>query len=681
MKKAYLPFIIISLLSVMTYGQDTISENDQFINKFELASDYTDDGDYHRAIAIYSGLLEEQPDNYNLNFKMGYCLLNTVLRKSEAVKYLEKASNGVQFNYNQYSSIETNAPVETWYYLAQSYHLDYEFEKALNILNSLKDTINDDPGFINRIELQITYAKNAKEIVKTPINMVISNLGKNINSIYDEHSPVVSADETILIFTSKRESNIGKRMMDDGQYFEDIYASYKIDGEWIEAQNISDNINTPAHEASIGISVDANTIFIYRDDEGDGNIYFSEKDGLDWTVPKKLGSTINTRFRETHASLSADGQQLYFTSDRKGGYGGMDIYVVKKLPNGEWSKAQNLRPTINTAYDEEGPFIHYDGVTMFFSSQGHKSMGGFDIFSSFIDENENWSNPKNIGYPINTTDDDVFYWVTPDGRRAYYASHQSKSIGNNDIFIINLPESHVRNLTVLTGIAADIKGGILKNAEISVFDKNTGELVGTYMPDKITGEYLIILPKGKEYDISVAAEGYEESFENLSVPKESSFEETQEVISLEKVTLPKDYIINKNILFNFDKSQTTKQQNIPLQEVLTILITFLSDNPEAVIEIGSHTDSKGSEEYNQFLSEKRAGYVKSILLKNNISDKSLIIRGYGENYPIAINSLSDGSDCIEGRKFNRRVTFKLIHSGKDKITFHPVGVPDKFSIK
>lgn len=671
-----------ALFTIATFAQENYLSSEKFVAGFELATDLIDDGNFHAAIIILDSLNKEHPGNFNISFKLGFCLLNTSLRKVEAIDYLEHAVKGAKDDYNPYFASETGAPYETWFYLGKAYHVNYQFDQAINVLNQLKGLLNkeDDERFYAQINREIETCENAKELVKTPINMVVTNLGKQINSEYAEHSPVVSGDETILIFTSKRKENIGGRQTDDGQYFEDIYASYKINGEWIEAVNISDNINTPGHEASIGLSVDGRTLFIYRDDEGDGNIYMSQQDGLDWTVPEKLGSQINTSDRETHASLSADGEQLYFTSDRKGGYGGLDIYVVKKLPNGEWGKPQNLGPTINTAYNEEGPFIHYDGITLFFSSEGHNSMGGLDIFSSTLQEDLTWGEPENIGYPINTPDDDVFYWVTPDGRRAYYASYQSGSFGNTDIFIINLPESHVRNMSVLTGLAANVKGEVLTGAEISVFDKETGELVGVYKPDPETGRYLIILPKGKEYDISIQAEGYEEVFNNLEIPDEP-FEETQEVVKIETVEMPKEYIINETIFFDFDKAETNIKQTETYYEVLNIIIDYFENNPEAKIEIAGHCDSKGPEAYNQYLSEERAKFVKKYLVENNIPEENLIVKGYGESNPIAINEYTDGRDCKEGRKFNRRVDFKLISNGKDKLIFKPVGVPDELTIK
>ncbi|MCK4662182.1 MAG: PD40 domain-containing protein [Bacteroidales bacterium] len=672
-------FILINIYIINIFSQETISDENQiFRDNFILAEEHTDDGNFHQAIKVYNELLVKNPENANLMFKIGFCYLNTAMEKEKSVEYLEKAVKSVTDNYDPFDYKIHEAPREAFFYLGKAYHFNHKFDKAIEIYNDLKSMITDE-DFVKRINREIEICGYAKELVKHPINMIVANLGANVNSPYSEHSPLVSADETILIFTSKREGNTGGKRTDDGQYFEDIYATYKINNEWIEAQPISDSINTLGHEASIGISPDGRQLYIYKDDNGDGNIYYSKQEGLDWTVPVKLGTEVNTKAKETHASLSAEGDKLYFTSNRKGGYGGLDIYITRKLPDGTWGKAQNLGTKINTPYDEEGPFIHYDGITLFFSSKGHKSMGAFDIFSSTLQEDNTWTEPSNIGYPINTTDDDVFYWVTPDGRRAYYASHQQGSIGDNDIYIINLPESHVRNLTVLTGIPTSSVGDILLNAEITVTDKETGDIVGIYKPDPKSGQYMIIVPRGKVYEITINVEGYAETTEDLKVPEEP-FEESQEVIKLKPVELVQEYYINQTILFGFDKFKTPKSQTYIYEEVLDILAIYMNKNPNCVIEIGGHTDAIGSNEYNMILSEKRAGFVKNYLLNKGVKNENIVIKGYSEDIPIAINENPDGSDSPEGRKFNRRITFKIIKEGKEKLIFKPIGIPDQYSV-
>ncbi len=682
MQKKILLLSVLLLFINTTYSQSIkSSENNSFENKFYNADAYIDDGNFQKAIEIYQELLQTVPDNANLNFKIGYCYIHTAQEKNKAVQYLEKTIKNITNEYNPNSYKETKAPLEAYFYLGKAYHFNNEFKKAIDIFNELKGKLTDkDIVLIDNINHETESCQNAIELVKHPINMIVTNLGKNINTEYDEHSPVVSGDQTVLIYTSKREGNTGNKLTTDGQYFEDIYASYKIGELWAPAQQISDSINTPGHEASIGLSFDGKLLFIYKDDNGDGNIYSSKKEEVEWSTPKKLEYPINTKAKETHASLSFDGNTLYFTSNRKGGYGGLDIYRVKKLPNGKWSKSQNLGTTINTKYDEEGPYIHPDGVTLFFSSQGHKTMGGFDIFSSTINEDGTWTEPENIGYPINTTDNDVFYIPTLDGRQAYYASHQSGSIGGDDIFLIDLPESSVRNQTVITGIATTKDGKILRDAQITVTEDKTGNLIGVYSPNSQTGRYLIILPRGKKYNVTIEAPGYTSTTTDIVVPKKP-YEQTKKIVKLKPVELLKEYYVNKTVLFGFDKDKTDKKQTYIYTEVLDVLSEYLINNTNAIVEIDGFADATGPAGYNYHLSLRRANFVKDYLLNKKVQKKNLIIKGFGEDNPIAKNNNDDGSACIEGRKYNRRVEFQIIKKGKEPLIFKPIGIPDNLLIK
>lgn len=682
MPKKILLLSLILILVNATYSQTTESTKDNsFENKFYNADAYIDDGNFQKAIEIYKELLQNVPDNSNLNFKIGYCYLHTAQEKTEAIQYLNKAVKNISKEYNTNSYKETKAPLEAYFYLGKAYHYNNNFNKAIDIFNDFIEKLSEkDISLKEDVKHEIEACKNAIDLEKHPINMIVTNLGKNINSKYDEHSPVVSGDQTVLIYTSKRNDNTGNKLTTDGQYFEDIYASYKIGENWAPAQKISDSINTSGHEASIGLSFDANTLFIYKDDNGDGNIYSSNKEEIEWSIPKKLEFPINTKAKETHACLSFDGKTLYFTSDRKGGYGGLDIYRVKKLPNGQWSKAQNLGPRINTKYNEEGPYIHPDDVTLFFSSQGHKTMGGFDIFSSFLNEDGTWTEPENIGYPINTTDDDIFYIPTLDGRQAYYASHQSGSMGRDDIFIIDLPESSVRNQTVITGFAMNKSGEIIRDAQITVTEDITGSLMGVYSPNNKTGRYIIILPRGKKYNVTIEAPGYTTTTTDVVVPKKS-YEQTNEIVKLKPVELLKEYYINKTVLFGFDKHETNKKQTFIYTEVLDVLSEYLINNTNTVIEISGFADATGPAEYNYNLSIRRAIFVKTYLLNKKVNSKSLIIKGCGEDNPIAKNNYVDGSPCFEGRKYNRRVEFKIIKKGKEPLNFKSIGIPDKYLLK
>jgi outer membrane protein OmpA-like peptidoglycan-associated protein len=563
--KKFLFFLII-LFFHNSYAQ---RHSKDFDIKFLQAERLIEKGDFHSAIIIYKELLEQEPDNANLNFKMGYCYLNTVLEKDKAIKYLEKAVTDIEKNADSGNPDELAAPIEAWYFLAKAYHHNYQFEKAIEILDSLKISFpNYKKEFIENIDELVEYCKNGIELMKYPIQMQITNLGSTINTEYDEHSPVFTADESTLIFTSKRKSDIHQAKTDDGQYYEDIYISHKLpDGQWTEPIPISQNINTKNHEASIGLSPDGQELYIYKDESTflnprNGNIYVSYLKGSEWTIPEKI--SINTKYNENHASISADGQELFFTSDRPGGYGGMDIYVSKRLPNGQWGIPINLGPKINTSKDEISPFIHPDGVTLFFSSKGHNSMGGFDIFYAIRDDNNEWNKPTNLGYPINTPNDDAFYVPTPDGVRAYYASQQTGGIGRNDLYIITLPKSEEKLLTVMTGYITLGNNQIPENVVITVTDEQTGKLIGTYTPNSKTGKYLFILKSGKRYIITVETDVFLPYTEILDVSDTIAYHKIERPIFLEPINIKS---VQKDYKYHFKPNQT----ELSSEEIVTFV--------------------------------------------------------------------------------------------------------------
>jgi hypothetical protein len=535
LKKYYWALLIASLLFPLVLMSQTNEE------VYFQAEDFVEDGNFHKALELYQSLLSKAPNNANLNFKVGFCYLNTAVNKANSIPYLEFASKHISESYNPLNYQEQNAPLEVLFYLGKAYHVTYRIDDAERTFFELKGMLTDeDEAFLSRINHELASCQVARILMKSPVEMKVSNLGSQVNSAYAEHSPVISGDESLLIFTSKREGNTGNLMMDDGQYFEDIYLSSFNGSEYTRAQQISGNVNTAGHEASVGLSFDGTKLFIYRDDAGDGNLYVSNRKGAVWDAPERLPDAVNSKFRETHASMSFDQNQLFFTSDRKGGYGGLDIYRVRKLPNGNWSKAQNLGPAINTPFDEEGPYIHPDGTSLFFASRGHNSMGGFDVFVSYIDDKEQWSTPQNLGYPINTPDDNVYYVPSVDGRRAYYASYANNSIGNYDIFRIDLSESHIRNQTVIAGFARGLDGKILENAVITLTDLDDN-LFGIYTPDAESGKFLFILPRGQQFKVIFESKN-QEAFEYVIDVPEYAYDQSQQVVAFTNIvsSLTKD---------------------------------------------------------------------------------------------------------------------------------------------
>lgn len=621
MKKNLLVIIFLCFFTLFVKAQ---RHSSQFDEKFLRAEQLIEKGDFPSAIILYKELLEEDPDNANLNFKMGYCYLNTVLEKIKAIEYLEKAVKDVDINADVDNPDELAAPVETWYFLAMAYAQDYKFDRALGILDTLKRNYpNYKKDFLENIDEMVTYCKNGKELMKYPIKMQITNLGGTINSEYDEHSPVFTADEQTLIFTSKRKSEIHPAKTEDGQYYEDIYISQKLpDGQWTTPISISPNINTPRHEASIGLSPDGQELYIYIDESTilnprDGNIYVSRLLGDVWTKPIKLN--INTKYNENHASITADGQELYFTSDRPGGYGGLDIYKSKRLPNGEWGIPVNLGPTINTPKDEVSPFIHPDGVTLFFSSKGHNSMGGFDIFYSILDDSMKWATPTNLGYPINTPNDDAFYVPTPDGKRAYYASERPGGIGRKDIYLVTLPESEEKLLTVMTGYITMANGRLPENVTIRVIEEATNKEVGIYTPNSKTGKYLFILKAGKRYIISVESDIFLPYTEVIDVSDSVTYNKIERPITLNPIDINN---VQRDFYFNFKTNQTELSTEDGLQFIkIAKILNYL---PEFTARIVLPVNNNNKE-----LNE-----IRSDIITENLTDRGIsLTRIQVENKP------------------------------------------------
>lgn len=491
-------------------------------NIYADAEQYFVDENYSAALPLYLKLDSIQKGNADVNFKIGFCYLNSATYKTKAIPYLEEAIKNISDKYVGGSLKETTAPVSSYYYLAKAYHLNYEWDKAIATYEKYISALGTDSKNAKDIEdtqHDIETCKFGKELIKNPIKVIITNLGPNVNSEYPDFSPVLSLDEQTLIFTSRRKGGASEEKLPNGQYLEDIYVSKYVDGQWEKAVPIGPNINTPKHEATINLSADGQTLLIYRDQDG-GNIYVSELSGTEWSVPKILEAPVNTASWEPHACLTSDNRTLYFVSDRPGGFGGRDIYKCLRLPSGKWGAAQNLGERINTKYDEDGIFIHPDGKQIYFSSKGHQSMGGFDIFTSQInDENGNWTVPVNYGYPVNTPDDDVFFVTSVDGRRGYFSSDKEGGFGEKDIYLLEFPEFQPRDITVLIGRIINNSGGSIANNEIAIVNTANNDTIQILNANSTTGKFGANLPVGATYKTIYRMNGREFFSEVLEAPR------------------------------------------------------------------------------------------------------------------------------------------------------------------
>lgn len=641
-----------SFSSSSAFAQEDLKE----IKRLEKdANVHFDIDEYYLALSLYKKLDSIQPNNSFYNLRLGICYLQTQSRK-KSLPYLQKVTDPNLIK-NEY-----------FYYLGRALHLNHEFTSAQSQYIKFRQSLESNKSlekYCNPVELErfIKNCENAKLMVANPIpEFYIENLGEPINSPYPDFVPVVSADETELIFSSKRpDTNGGGIDPEDGQYFEDLYVSTRNDPTepWSKPVNMGPTINGPGHDASVALSADGLELFIYRNSTSKfgelfaGDIYQSEKRGGVWKEPVKMKTGINSDSWEPHASISSDEKVLYFSSNRSGGYGGLDIYRVRRLPNGDWALPENLGPSINTPFDEDAPFIHPDANnnTLYFSSKGHNSMGGYDVFrTSYSPLTNEWTSPENIGYPINSADDDIYFVWSADGTRAYFSSVRDDSYGDLDIYIVNLPE---KSSSVML-----VKGRILDDetdepipAVITVRDNETSEIVGIYNPDITNGSYKILLPLGKNYGLSIDAENYLFYSENINIPNDLIYTQVIKDIRLSHIIVGKQSIL-RNVFFDFNKAILRKESEPELDKVYQLL----KDNPKLIVEIGGHTDNIGSEEANKKISADRAKSVVAYLTSKGIDSTRMFPFGYGFDFPLVENV--DES----ARQLNRRTELIILDS-------------------
>jgi len=531
MKKNILYFF---LLIILPTTLKATTYRDDFKVIYEEAEQYLLDENYSSALPLYLRLDSMKKGSADINFKIGFCYLNSSTYKTKSIPYLEEATKDITSNYSESKIKVTSAPISAFYYLAKAYHLNYEWDKAIATYQKYIELLGTDSKNAKDVEdtqHDIETCNFGKELVKTPIKVVVTNLGANVNTPYPDFSPVVSLDEQTLIFTSRRKGGTTNDTLPNGEFLEDIYVTKYVNGEWDKAVSIGPNINTAKHEATINLSADGQKLLLYKDVNG-GDIYVSELNGADWGVPVLLEAPVNTSSWEPHACLTSDNRALYFISDRPGGFGGRDIYKCLRLPNGKWGAAQNLGSTINTKYDEDGIFIHPDGKQIYFSSKGHQSMGGFDIFTSKInDENGNWALPVNYGYPVNTTDDDVFLVTSVDGKRAYFSSDKEGGFGEKDIYLIEFPEFQPRDITVLIGKIINNSGASIANNEIVIVNTATSDTVQVLNANSTTGKFGANLPIGGTYKTIYKVNGKEFFSETVQAPKGAGYNVVQKDIA------------------------------------------------------------------------------------------------------------------------------------------------------
>jgi hypothetical protein len=484
----------------------------------------------------------------------------------------------------------------------------------------------------------------------------IKKLMPPLNTPFNDYAPVISADGATMMFTSNRPAT--EREMAKGKAGRENIYEVTVDPKkkkWGIPKLLGPSVNAVGrNNSAIALSPDGQRMLVYRDNnDGNGNIFESVLNGTEWSELVEFPEPINSEEHESSACYSPDGRTIYFVSDRDGGEGGKDIWYVTRNAADQWGGLKNLGPIINTKEDEQGVFLHADGRTLYFSSKGHGGSGGYDLFVSKHDE-QGWSAPQNLNAPLNTPGDDLYIVFLADGKTAYMSSERSGGMGEKDLYELKftpLPGRKTQDplLTVLKGQVIDEETKQPVEGDIEITDNTKNLPLSKQRSNSSTGNFLLSMPSGRNYGISVSAPGYLFHSENFDLKDTAGYKEVVKVIELKKVKVGRTIVLN-NVFYDFDKATLRPESSTELDA----LVQLLKDNGKLRIELGSHTDDKGADDYNQKLSEARAASVVAYLAGKGIAQDRLVAKGYGESAPVASN------ETDEGRQQNRRTEFKVL---------------------
>ena len=748
-------FLFIIITSLASYSQE-VNKKD-FKRIFQDAEYFFLFEDYTTALPLYLKLYEMDTTSSNVNYRIGICYTEDRLNAHHAIKYLTKASKNISPKYKVGSYKERGAHFDSFKYLGRALQRDFEFDLAIKAFTKYESLLKvNDLVEIEITRKDIESCKNAKELlVQSALNYVkVDIISDKINAGYPDYSPVVSDDETIMVFTSRRRYKLTERKksidvdyldeindVPDEFYMEDIYSSTFVNDEWTKAKKITKQLKADEYTSVVSISRDGTKLFLLRKDiltakEDEGNIYMSEFKSGRWMPMEKLNKNINTTKWETHASINNDGTKLYFSSERDGGYGGLDIYVSTADENGDWGPAENLGSEINSPFDDEYPFVLADNKTLYFSSQGHYNIGGHDIFYSKMNDDGDWTMAINLGYPTNTMDDDIFYQPIKDGTQAYFALETYEGMGGKDIYklfisqstfgdfgsqeflssktdtlvfpmnladlyrvndridsssikkVIKYEEPSNKYIPVATAIAANniiIKGKIIladnnlvdSTFTLDILDPNILKTKQQIKPEIETGKY-VFKSLLTELTLEANGNGYKMASKKIIIPKDYSMPEMIVNITMFPIEVASgEYYSIKSIFFDYGKDELKRESKIQLE----MLFELMTKNASLYIEVIGFTDSKSSASFNKTLSEKRARIAVKYLVAKGISVERFVAKGMGEDSPIAINNNPDGTDNPDGRQLNRRVDIKLLNTDVSNVVIEPVYVPENLAYK
>lgn len=629
--------------------------------------------DWKTAAHEYEILVKAKDNNPVYRTQLGYCYMNLGERQ-KAIQEFSTAKKIYSEKKKNNNSSQNNDLM-----LGRVYRESDSLDKAILTLEPLKNSKNK--YIREEAEKEIANCKFAQEQKAHPKDYVILNLGAFVNDSTVDHSPVLSPDCSQLYFTSRRHTDSYGALYSDGLVNENMYVSSIVDSTqtW-GTPKILEVVNTEAHDAVVTISPDGKELYFYRD-EDNGTLYVTKKEGSSWGKPEKLNGYINTPYIEKGAALSPDGNKLYFISDREGTIGGLDIFVSERQDNGDWGFAYNLGPNVNTSEDEEGPFVSKDNTKLFFSSKGHTGMGGYDFFVSTISGKE-YSEPKNLGFPLNTTANELYLFEC-NGKYYFSSLRAGEGMGGYDIYTAGSSSVMETPITFLKG-KLRICQGEWPECSISVRDNSTSKSEDVVA--KQDGEFTVIAKRGHNYTVDVSVNSsiiFHHVFDvAINAPEELKYktiqldpqnecpEEEDSVVVADGDIDPKrydEYDNNKlydtyleieNILFDLNKANALKRNT-----QLDRLADYLKKNKNAVVLIKGYTDAAGHADNNYTLASNRAQQGKKYLMARGVLNDQIQIGVFGEENPVALNFNPDGTYNEDAKRFNRRIEFKIVQQG------------------
>jgi len=499
MKKVFVFILIFLLENAISYSQDLEKMKKEADEQFSFEN-------YHLALPLYLSLLAYDSTDLELYYKAGVCMYHVSRDKLKAIKYFEKASKDVD---------------DAYFYLGILYRRSGDLNNSEKAFLKYKNSLRPKKFSYQEVEYQLERTHVARKLMKEGKRTRLILLDKNVNSEYPDYAPFILPVEGTLFFTSRRPGSSEGNKDPLGLYYEDIYYCKYENKEYLPAKNIGYPINTKYHDACIGFSKDGKTMFIYRNESyTGGDIYTSEKiDEKMWSVPIKFSERLNREGSvESSMTITQDGRTIYFSSDMAGGYGGRDIYRIVKLPNGEWSKPQNLGTVINTPYDEDAPFVSSDGEKLYFSSKGHENMGGYDIFVVQKFDDNTWSEPQNLGVPINSVADDIFFVTNTEGTKGFFSSNRQGGYGDMDIYSVKMSDLAFKPIVLKGSVTTYEPEYKTVKAVITVIDYQTKEIQGVYRTTS-DGKFILALLPNKKYKLICESKGYHSTIEEIDLTK------------------------------------------------------------------------------------------------------------------------------------------------------------------